>query len=285
MSGSASTGATIGATIGAVSVDAFLGGKVEAVQPRAGHHRSGLEAVLLSAAIEASFSGLVVDLGAGAGVAGLCIAARCAGARVLLVERDAGLVACARETLALPANAGFAARIEVAETDIAAPEASRAAAGLGRAVADAVVMNPPFNADDGGTRSPKAGRAAAHVLSDVGLEPWLRAAASALKPGGRLVVIFRADGLDDLLAALRGRFGDVAILPVHARAGKPAHRVLVAAIKGSRAKSRILPPLAIHGTAGSTYLPPVEAILRDGRSLAEAHPPWGGTGEPRWPCR
>jgi tRNA1(Val) A37 N6-methylase TrmN6 len=55
--------------------------------------------------------------------------------------------------------------------------------------------------------------------------------------------------------------------------------VLVAAIKGSRAKSRILPPLAIHGTAGSAYLPAVEGILRDGSSLAEAHPPWGQTGD------
>jgi tRNA1(Val) A37 N6-methylase TrmN6 len=266
-------------SIGSVTVDAFLGGRVEAVQPRTGHHRSGLEAVLLSSAVEASFGGLVIDMGAGAGVAGLCIAARCAGARVLLVERDPALVACAREALARPANAAFAARVATVETDIIASEATRAAAGLERAAADAVVMNPPFNAGDGGTRSPKAGRAAAHVLSDVGLEPWLRAAASALKPGGRLVVIFRADGLDDLLAALRGRFGDAAILPVHPRAGKPAHRVLVAAVKGSRAKSRILPPLAIHGSQGSAYLPAVESILRDGVSLAEAHPPWRRTGE------
>ena len=56
----------------AVSVDAFLGGRVEAVQPEKGHHRAGLEAVLLAASLDARISGTVVDLGAGAGVAGLC---------------------------------------------------------------------------------------------------------------------------------------------------------------------------------------------------------------------
>ncbi len=53
----------------AVTADAFLGGKVEALQPAAGHHRSGLEAVLLAASLDSRIAGTVVDLGAGAGVA------------------------------------------------------------------------------------------------------------------------------------------------------------------------------------------------------------------------
>jgi tRNA1(Val) A37 N6-methylase TrmN6 len=263
----------------AVTVDAFLGGRVEAVQPEGGHHRSGFEAVLLSAAIGEDFPGTVIDLGAGAGVAGLCIAARCPSARVLLVERDPEAIACARAALARPANRAFAGRVAIAATDIAAPEAARAAAGLGRAFADAVVMNPPFYDSAGGTVSPRTARAFAHVLGDAGLEPWLRAAASALKPGGRLVVIFRADRLDALLSALRGRFGGTAILPVHARADRPAHRVLVGAVKGSRAKSSILPPLAIHPATGNAYLPNVERILRQGVSLAGAHPSWRLSGD------
>ncbi len=39
------------ARAGATTADAFLGGAVEAVQPTLGHHRSGLEAVLLAAAV------------------------------------------------------------------------------------------------------------------------------------------------------------------------------------------------------------------------------------------
>ena len=59
-----------------ISIDEFLGGAVEAVQKRSGHHRAGLEAVLLGASLSADFSGLALDLGAGAGVAGFCLAAR-----------------------------------------------------------------------------------------------------------------------------------------------------------------------------------------------------------------
>ena len=260
----------------AASVDAFLGGRVEAVQPDDGGHRSGLEAVLIAAAIETGFAGTVVDLGAGSGIAGMCVAARCPGASVVLVERDRDAVAAARATLARPANRAFAGRVTVVATDIAAPESRRLADGLGRDFADAVILNPPFYAADAGTRSPQARRAAAHVLAGGGLEPWFRAAASVLRPGGRVVAIFRADGIDDLLAALAGRFGGAAILPIHPRSNLPAHRILVRADKGSRARPALLPGLTLHPAAGGAYFPQVETILRDGASLAEVHPVWAG---------
>jgi tRNA1(Val) A37 N6-methylase TrmN6 len=257
-----------------VTVDAFLGGRVEAVQPDDGSHRAGLEAVLISAAIDAAFDGNLVDLGAGTGVAGMCVAARCPAARVVLVERDRRAVAAARAALSRPANGAFAGRISIVVADIAAPEAERAAAGLGRGIADCVILNPPFRPGDEGTQSPAPARAAAHVLAEGGLEPWFRVAASVLKPGGRVVAIFRAEGIGDLLAALSGRFGAAEILPIHPRAGLPAHRILVGATKGSRARPQLLPAIALHGPEGGAYLPQVEAILRDGASLSEAHPAW-----------
>src|SRR5262245_14253844 len=86
------------------TIDAFLGGRVEAVQVNDGRHRSGLEAVLLSAAVPADFTGIVIDLGAGVGVAGMAIAARCQGARVALVDRDVEAVAACRQALTRPVN-------------------------------------------------------------------------------------------------------------------------------------------------------------------------------------
>jgi tRNA1(Val) A37 N6-methylase TrmN6 len=249
------------------TVDAFLGGRVEAVQPAAGHHRAGLEAVLLAAAIEPSFAGTVVDLGAGTGVAGLAVAARCPDTAVVLAERDPTAVACARASLSLTANRAFAARVRIAAVDITWPEAARAEAGLTRASASAVIVNPPFNRQAETFASPRSARAAAHVLGNDGLEPWLRAAASVLRPNGRLVVIFRADGLDALLAACRDRFGALAILPVAPRAGEAASRVLVAAVKGSHAGTRLLPPLVLHHATGSAFRPEIEAILRQGAAL------------------
>jgi tRNA1(Val) A37 N6-methylase TrmN6 len=256
------------------SADAFLGGRVVAHQPAAGRHRSGLEAVLIGAAASSAFAGGAVDLGAGAGVAGMALAARCPDARVILAERDAEATRNARTSLALADNAGFADRVTIAEVDVAAPETQRVKAGLARSSADLVITNPPFYEAGAVRPSPGKARAAAHVLAVDGLEPWVRAAASVLKPGGGLVVIFRADGLDKLLTTLGDRFGGVAILPVYPRAGAEAHRLIVGARKGSRAPLRILPPLTLHPATGSSYLPEAERILRDGAGLADVNPAW-----------
>lgn len=258
----------------AVTVDRFLGGRVEAVQPGAGHHRSGLEAVLLAASLDARISGTVVDLGAGAGVAGLCAAARCKRAKVVLVERDPDLIACARDALGRPANAAFADRVRLVTADIAAPQAEREQAGAGRDLADHVLLNPPFY--DRGTRSPAKARASAHVLAPGGLDPWLRAAASVLKFGGDVTVVFRADGLADLLSAAARRFGGAEVMPVLPRPERPAHRILVRAVKGSRAALKLLPPLVLHDAEGSAFTPGVETMLRDGRGLASVNRAWHG---------
>ena len=61
-----------------------------------------------------------------------------------------------------------------------------------------------------------------------------------LKSGGVLTLIWRADGISEVLAALDRGFGSLAILPVHGEATKPAIRVLIRAIKGGKA------PIQIH---------------------------------------
>jgi tRNA1(Val) A37 N6-methylase TrmN6 len=256
------------------TVDAFLGGRVEAVQPAAGRHRAGLEAVLLAASLEAGTRGSVFDLGAGVGVAGLCIAARCIGAEVTLVERDPAAVACARAALVRPGNAAFAGRVTSVEADI------EARAGFGQARADAVVFNPPFRDQAAGSSSPRPARAEAHVLGESGLDPWFRAAAGLLKSGGTATVIFRADGLDLVLAAAKSRFGGLDILPIHPRAGDPALRVLVRGVKGSRASLRLLPPIVLHRDAGNGFQPEIEAILRDGADLVTVAPAWQRADKP-----
>lgn len=259
---------------GELSLDRFLGGRVAAAQPLAGHHRAGLEAVLIAAAIPPDAEGRVVDLGAGAGVAGFCAAARCPAVSVALVERVRELVAAIRSSLALEANAGFASRVGVVETDLAAPEGMREAAGLSREGADFVIMNPPFHLRDAVRHPAGEARRGAHILDDGGLDPWFKAAASALRPSGILVAIFPAGGLTDLLAAASGRFGALEILPIHARPGRAALRVVLRGRKGRRGPTALYPGLALHEREGNRYVPAVESVLREGRALADAAPYW-----------
>ena len=75
-------------------------------------------------------------------------------------------------------------------------------------------------------------------------------------------MIHRPDSLPALLAACEGRFGDVTVLPVHARGQEPAIRILLRGIKGSRAPFRLAPPLVLHEEDGR-FSAAAEAIHRD----------------------
>ena len=108
----------------------------------------------------------------------------------------------------------------------------RACAGT----ADRVLMNPPFNV---AAKSIARSRAAAWRM------PLRRDAAAgcARRRGcfgrdGVLTLIWRADGLGEVLAALAADFGAIALLPVHPKPGAPAIRVLVRAIKGKPGAAR-----------------------------------------------
>ena len=59
-------------------------------------------------------------------------------------------------------------------------------------------------------------------------------------------MIWRADGLAEVLAALDRGFGSLAILPVHGDPKKPAIRVLIRAIKGGKAPTRVEPALILN---------------------------------------
>ena len=84
---------------GGTSTDEFLGGRLSIVQPRRGH-RAGSDAVLLAAAVPACAGERALDVGAGAGVAGLCLLARVPDVTVTAVEIDRGLCGLAEENAA-----------------------------------------------------------------------------------------------------------------------------------------------------------------------------------------
>ncbi|SHO59663.1 tRNA1(Val) A37 N6-methylase TrmN6 [Pseudoxanthobacter soli DSM 19599] len=246
--------------------DAFLGGRFRVLQPPRGRHRSGHDALLLAASVPEGATGRCLDLGAGVGVAGLAVAVRCPGLSVDLVEIDSEAAALARRSLALPANAALGGRVRVIEADITVPSAL-AAAGLEPHAADIVVMNPPFYAAGRVRASPDARRATAHVLGEAGLDPWLRAAARLLRPGGLVSIIFPASGLDEVLEGCRGRFGAAVVVPVHARADAPALRVIVRAVAGSRGPMTLAPGLVLHDGTGPQPSNAARAVLEQAAPL------------------
>jgi tRNA1(Val) A37 N6-methylase TrmN6 len=223
-----------------VTEDAFLGGRLRLKQRRSGH-RAGHDAILLAAATSAEAGNQVVDLGAGVGAAGLALARRVSGVKLTLVEIDPQLAALARANAAANAVAAEAIVLDVtADAEVFADN------GLPPDCADVVLMNPPFNDPARHRGSPDQARRTAHVASEQTLQAWAHAARRMLKSGGALTLIWRADGIADVLTALSRGFGSLAILPVHGEAGRPAIRVLVRAVKGGRAPTRILPGLMLN---------------------------------------
>jgi tRNA1(Val) A37 N6-methylase TrmN6 len=227
-----------------VTEDAFLGGQLRLRQLKSGH-RAGHDAVLLAAATPASPGNRVADLGAGIGVAGLAVARRVAGIELVLVEIDATLAGLARANAA--ANALSA---EVIVLDVEASAAAFAAAGLAPDSVDAVLMNPPFNDPARHRSSPDRAREIAHVATATTLLNWVHAARRILRTKGILTLIWRADGIAEVLSALDHGFGSVEILPVHGDARMPANRILLRAAKGGRAPTQIHPALMLNDESG-----------------------------------
>ncbi|HWP27259.1 MAG TPA: DUF2007 domain-containing protein [Xanthobacteraceae bacterium] len=245
--------------------DAILGGRVRLTQPRRGH-RVGHDAVLLAAATPARPGDHVVELGAGVGAAGLALAVRVPGSELTLVEVDPTLAKIAAENIA---RNGLQTRVRVAMLDIGAGGEKFTKAGLPSGCADHVMMNPPFNDPAETQVSPDPQRRAAHSAPLSALALWVEASWMLLHAAGTLTMIWRADGLADVLAALTPRFGGIAILPVHGRPDRPAIRVLVRAAKQSRAPLSLLPPLLLNDLHGRPTAQ-AERVLRDAEPLSLA---------------
>ncbi|MFN3352748.1 MAG: methyltransferase, partial [Brevundimonas sp.] len=131
---------------------------------------------------------------------------------------------------------------------------------------DWAVCNPPFFDDPGALRAPTEAKKGAWMADD-GLQVWLDFLSLAVRDGGRVLMIHRADRLADILEGWRKRCGSFAIKPIQPFADRPAKRVLVRAIRGGRAPLRLLPALVLHDRSGAKHAPEAAAILKGEAAL------------------
>lgn len=237
--------------------DAFLGGRIHVSQPGHGF-RAGVDSVLLGASVAPGGSRLL-DLGAGVGVAGLTALVHAPGLDVLMADSDPAMVALAQRNIR---ENGFADTARAVTADVTARGRERIGAGLEENGFSSVIANPPFFEEGGGTRAPDPARAAARHMGAGTITAWVKTAASCAEARGEIVFIFRADGLSALLPAFCERFGAVAVLPIVAREGQAAGRVMIGGVKGSRAPMSLLSPLVLHGAEGRDLRADLDAVCR-----------------------
>lgn len=233
--------------------DALLGGRVQLLQPARGY-RVAVDAVLLAAAVEARAGERVLDLGAGVGSVGLCLAARVPDCAVVGIELQPELAALARRNAAMNAVED---RVQTIVHDVA----MSLPADLG--IFDHVATNPPYLAAAVADPSPNRSKALATVESSADLARWLEVAAGALKPAGALLAIHRSDRLEEIVGHLvRQGLCDIAVkrLP-------PAARVLIRARRSREPRRTETEPFTLHRPDGG-YTDEAEAVLRHAQPLA-----------------
>jgi tRNA1(Val) A37 N6-methylase TrmN6 len=238
--------------------DRVLGGRIT-LRQRADGYRAGMDAALLAAACDASPGQRVLEPGCGVGGALLAAAIRRPGAIFQGIERDTIAAALAGKNAVLN---GLAERVAVREGDV---EAGFRALDL--PVFDAVMTNPPFFDDPGALRAPSPAKSGAW-MADGGLAAWTGFCLKAVREGGAITIIHRADRLADILGLLAPKAGSFRIRPIAPFADAPAKRVLVRAIKTGKAPLVLLPPLVLHDREGGKHSAEAEAILRGEAALS-----------------
>lgn len=231
-----------------------LNRRVRLLQP-AGGFRTSLDSVMLAAACPAQRGETILDMGCGVGGAGFCVMARVKGIHLTGIDIQEDHVDLAEKNIGLNGAEGFA---EFICGDIRKLK--------GHAF-DHVICNPPYL--DAGTHTPSPSKRKAtalyHYEKNITVQNWIDAAARNLKQGGSFTIIHRADRIDKILQAMGPRFGAVEIIPLWPRAGEPAKRVVIRALKDRKTPANIHPGIVLHKKDGS-YTKAADDILR--RALA-----------------
>lgn len=228
-----------------------LNKRVRLLQPHDGF-RTSLDSVMLAAACPARAGDHILDMGCGVGGAGLCVLMRVANTSLVGVDIQVDHIDLARKNIDLndmQTRAGFS----VSDIkDFSAPNTF-----------DHVICNPPYMEAGAHTASPSRRKAVAHGHHDeISLDDWLEAGFRALKSGGTLTMIHRADRTDKIILGLKNRFGAVEIIPLWPRAGENAKRVIIRAVKDRKTPAILHAGLILHEADGG-YTRAADAILRD----------------------
>ena len=238
----------------------LLGSRVRVRQPRTGN-RAAIDPVLLAAAVAAEPGERVLDVGCGVGTVALCLAQRVDGVCVTGIDQDPALIhlACANAA----ANA-LGARLTFRAADLLDPNAELRAPGF-----DHVIANPPHLPADTGQPARDPGRRTAAVEGKAQLADWAAFCIRAVRPGGTVTWLHRADRLPEIVIALSQGLGGLAVYPLWpgGRTNRPAKRILIAGRRGARAPFRLLPGMVLHRPDGH-FTAEAEAVLRHAGAIA-----------------
>ena len=134
-----------------------------------------------------------------------------------------------------------------------------------------VMANPPYLPPERGNRRDPPVHAESTIEGEARLAAWIEFALAMVQPRGGITLIHRADRLDEILALLHGRAGEIVVFPLWPSIGdtgvpRDARRVIVHARQGVNTPTRLASGLILHREDGG-YTDEAELVLRDGAAL------------------
>jgi tRNA1Val (adenine37-N6)-methyltransferase len=238
------------------TADSALGGAVGVIQPASGF-RFSIDAVLLARfAAECGEVERAADLCSGSGVVSLCLLALGAAKEVVGVDIQPAFVERAARSAEWN---GLASRARFLCSD--AKEIPGAMKG---GAFDLVTCNPPYRSLQGGKVSQDPSLAIARYEVSMTLEDAVMAAAHLLKKGGRFSLVYPATGVARVLQAIKeSGLSAERLRFLHPNHESPASLFLMGAVKSSKGKALVQPPLILHGPhgCGRKYSEEAERLL------------------------
>jgi tRNA1(Val) A37 N6-methylase TrmN6 len=242
----------------ATTDDKLYHGALRLYQPLEGY-RFGTDAVILAATLEAIPQSRILDMGCGCGAILLGAALRLENCHFIGLEREPDYIRLALENTV---RNGLSDRVKVICGDVLDKSLYKELGTF-----DHVVSNPPFYHSDRHSGAPNDLRRVARQEDHpdiMGL--WLKAANRFLRPKGTITLIYPTDRLAEILSHLSLFAGSITIYPLWPNQKTPSKRVIIRAIKGSRAPLRLLNGLILHAEDG-TLTPQAMHILTQPQAL------------------
>ena len=215
------------------SKDAFLGGRIQVLQPKIGF-RSSMEAVFLAASVPALENQTILELGCGAGVVLMCLNHRITNLNLYGVEIQKKYADLAKINLDQNSNAmTYCCDIQDLPLEIKNKNF------------DHIVTNPPFYKKNSGTRSAILDKDLS-LREQLNLNEWVKISAKRLKPGGMFTIIVGTERLPDIINEATNYFGNIRVKPIASRINENSNRVIIQMTKGVNGVFLLLPPLIVH---------------------------------------
>jgi len=234
------------------ALDTLFGGRLKVLQKKRGY-RFSIDALLLAHFAEPDPDDRIIDLGTGCGIVPLILFFRKKSKKITGVEVQPALADLARRNAVLNR---CSSRFQVWEDDLRKLDQR-----VKRESFDLVLTNPPYRRVGSGRVNPHTEKAIARHEIQATLEEVLQATHYLLKDKGRLVMIYPASRVADLMRGLsKCHLEPKRVQFVHSHENDEARLVLVEAHKEGHAQIKILPPFYLFKSSGD-YTPAARELF------------------------